>query len=149
MEINPPSTQVASLVMVVFHSNRKATNIEIGTKLIEHCCARPDRVVWKRDAMEGLTLKRSWRDPVSKNMGKICDADLWPPHVHTWASAPTHMVGHTQLRTTVEKETKRCLKTLASYVVVKEKSNIVDFVDNCRFKKRLDVCITQNLMLVS
>lgn len=97
--------------------------------------------------MEGLTLKRSWRDPVSKNMGKICDA----PHVHTWASAPTYMAGHTQLYTTIEKETnkQKCLETLASYVVIKEKSNVIDFVDNCGFKKRLDACITQNLMLVS
>lgn len=102
----PPSPQVASLVMVFFHSNGKATNLEIGTKLIEYCCARPDHVVWKRDAMEGLTLKRSWRDPVSKNMGKKCNVDLWPPHVHTWASATTHVVDHTQLYTTVEKERK-------------------------------------------
>lgn len=83
--------------------------------------------------MEGLTLKRSWRHPVSKNMGRIWDA----PHVHTWAGAPTHMAAHTQLYSTVEKETKKkCLETLSAYVVIKEKSNIIDFVDNCGFKKR-------------
>lgn len=94
--------------------------------------------------MEGLTLKRSWRDPVSKNMGKIWDA----PHVHTWAGAPTHMAAHTQLYSTIEKERKKCLETLSAYVVIKEKSNVIDFVDNCGFKKK-DVCITQNLMLIS
>lgn len=77
--------------------------MEIGTKLTEYCCDRPDHVVWKKNAMEGLTLKRSWRDPVSKNMGKIWDA----PHVLTWAGAPTHMAAHTQLYSTVEKETKK------------------------------------------